>query len=66
LHDKKNIVQTINENSVSYQKFNTLPTYAMLTFTYKLNRMGNLKAKGAAAWQQQMIENGHRPPMPPR
>ena len=66
LHDKKNIVQTISENSVSYQKFNTLPTYAMLTFTYKLNRMGNLKAKGAAAWQQQMIENGHRPPMPPR
>lgn len=66
LHDKKNIVQTISENSVSYQKFNTLPTYAMLTFTYKLNRMGSLKAKGAAAWQQQMIENGHRPPMPPR
>lgn len=66
LHDKKNIVQTVGEDYVSYKKFNTLPTYAMLTFTYKLNRMGNLKAKGAAAWQQQMIENGHRPPMPPR
>ena len=81
LHDKKNIVQTVSENSVSYQKFNTLPTYAMLTFTYKLNRMGGLKAKGAAAWQQQMIEGGGMPgggtpppppsggtppPMPPR
>lgn len=66
LHDKKNIVQTIGEDYVSYKRFNTLPTYAMLTFTYKLNRMGGLKAKGAAAWQQQMIESGGRPPMPPR
>lgn len=63
LNDKKNIVQTVNETSVSYQKFNTLPTYFMLTYTYKLNRMGGLKAKGAAAWQQQMYENGGRPRM---
>ena len=62
LNDKKNIVQTVNETSVSYQKFNTLPTYFMLTYTYKLNRMGGLKATGAAAWQQQMYENGGRPP----
>ena len=62
LNDKKNIVQTVNETSVSYQKFNTLPTYFMLTYTYKLNRMGSLKATGAAAWQQQMYENGGRPP----
>ena len=66
LNDKKNIVQTVNETSVSYQKFNTLPTYAMLTFTYKLNHMGGLKATGAAAWQQQMYESGGRPPMGPR
>ena len=65
LNDKKNIVQTISETSVSYQKFNTLPTYFMLTYTYKLNRMGGLKATGAAAWQQQMIESGGRPPMGP-
>ena len=63
LNDKKNIVQTVNETSVSYQKFNTLPTYFMLTYTYKLNRMGGLQAKGHAAWQQQMYENGGRPPM---
>ena len=37
----------------------------MLTYTYKLNRMGSLKAKGAAAWQQQMIEGGGRHPMGP-
>lgn len=65
LNDKKNIVQTVNETSVSYQKFNTLPTYFMLTYTYKLNRMGSLKATGAAAWQQQMYESGGRPPMGP-
>ena len=65
LNDKKNIVQTVNETSVSYQKFNTPPTYFMLTYTYKLNRMGSLKAKGAAAWQQQMIEGGGRHPMGP-
>ena len=65
LNDKKNIVQTVNETSVSYQKFNTLPTYFMLTYTYKLNRMGSLKATGAAAWQQQMYESGGRSPMGP-
>ena len=65
LNDKKNIVQTVNETSVSYQKFNTLPTYFMLTYTYKLNRMGGLKATGHAAWQQQMYESGGRPPMGP-
>ena len=65
LNDKKNIMQTVNETSVSYQKFNTLPTYFMLTYTYKLNRMGGLQAKGAAAWQQQMYESGGRPPMGP-
>ena len=65
LQDKKNIVQTVSDNSVAYQKFNTLPTYFMLTYTYKLNRMGGLKASGRAAWQQQMIESGGRPPMGP-
>lgn len=65
LNDKKNIVQTVNETSVSYQKFNTLPTYFMLTYTYKLNRMGDLKATGRAVWQQRMFESGGRPPMGP-
>ena len=65
LNDKKNIVQTVNETSVSYQKFNTLPTYCMLTYTYKLNRMGDLKAKGAAGFMQSVIEGGGTPPPPP-
>ena len=58
LNQKKNIVQVVGENYVQYQKFNTLPTYFMLTFTYKINRMGDLKAKGRAAFMQEMIESG--------
>ncbi len=65
LNQRKNIVQTVGENYVQYQRFNTLPTYAMLTFTYKLNRMGDMKAKGHAAFMQEMVENNGRPPMGP-
>ena len=75
LNQKKNIVQVVGENYVQYQKFNTLPTYFMLTFTYKLNKMGDLKATGRAAFMQEMVESGNGnkpnsipqgpPPMPP-
>lgn len=67
LHQKKNIVQVVSADAVSYKKFNTLPTYFLLTFTYKLNKMGDLKAKGAAGFMQEMNENGGRPNggMPP-
>ena len=61
LHQKKNIVQTVGENYIQYQRYNTLPTYAMLTFTYKLNRMGDMKAKGGAAFMQEMIESNADP-----
>ncbi len=61
LHQKKNIVQTIGENYVRYQKANTLPTYFLLTFTYKFNRMGNLKAKGMGGYMQEAIESGNTP-----
>ena len=63
---KKNIVQVVGDNSVSYQKYNTLPTYFLLTFTYKLNRMGSLKAKGMGGHIQEMIEGGQQPGTPPR
>jgi len=61
LHQKKNIIQTVGENSISYQKTNALPTYFLLTFTYKLNKMGDLKAKGEGAFMQEMIESGADP-----
>lgn len=72
LQQKKNIVQVVGENYVSYAKYNTLPTYFMLTFTYKLNKMGKLKATGMGGHIQEMIENdkggsksGPRGGMPP-
>lgn len=66
LNQKKNIMQTIGDNYVQYQKFNTLPTYFMLTFTYKLNKMGDLKASGMAGHVQQMMESGIDPTKGPR
>lgn len=61
LHQKKNILQTVGENYVQYVKANTLPTYFLLTFTYKFNRMGDLKATGMGGYMQEMIENGGKP-----
>ncbi len=65
LNQKKNIVQVVGEDYVQYRKYNTLPTYFMLTFTYKLNKMGDLKAKGRGGRMQEMMEGGGRPPMGP-
>ncbi len=64
LNQKKNIVQVVGEDYVQYRKYNTLPTYVMLTFTYKLNKMGDLKAKGRAGFMQEMVERGGQPPRP--
>ena len=76
LNDKKNIVQTVSDNSLKYQKLNSLPTYFTLTFTYKFNKMGGLQAKGMAGFIQEAIESGvdpskgpmkgKMPPTPPK
>lgn len=70
LNQKKNVIETIDGNTIRYQQFNTLPTYFTLSFTYKLNRMGDLKASGKGGMMQDMIENGGKmpggvPPMGP-
>lgn len=64
LHQKKNIVQVVSDNSVQYAKYNTLPTYFMITFTYKLNKMGSLKATGMGGHIQEMLESGRDPGKP--
>lgn len=66
LNQKKNVLETVGENYVQYQRFNTLPTYFMLAFTYKINRMGDLKAKGRGGFMQDMIEQGGNPSTGPR
>ncbi len=61
LNQKKNIVEIVGENYVRYEKYNTLPTYFTINFTYKINRMGDLKAKGMAGKMQEMQESGIDP-----
>ena len=65
LNQRKNVLETIGDNYVQYQRFNTLPTYFMLSFTYKINRMGGLKATGRGAYMQEMIEQGGKQPQGP-
>jgi len=40
LHQQLNYRQTIGDNSISYSKFNTLPTYFILSFSYKIADFG--------------------------
>lgn len=59
LNQRKNIRQVIDGNSISYETYNTLPTYVMLSFTYKLNKMGNMQGGDMPP------HPGRRPPHPP-
>ena len=45
LHQQLNIRQTIGDNYIQYNTYNTLPTYFLLSFTYKINQFkGNRKS----------------------
>ena len=43
LHQQKNIIQTIGSNYIQYNTYNTLPTYFLLSFTYKINKFKGAK-----------------------
>ncbi|MDP4241038.1 MAG: outer membrane beta-barrel protein [Bacteroidota bacterium] len=43
LHQQKNIIQTIGDNYIQYNTYNTLPTYFLLSFTYKINQFKGTK-----------------------
>lgn len=43
LHQQLNIRQTIGDNYIQYNTFNTLPTYFLLSFTYKINKFKGAK-----------------------
>ncbi len=45
LNQRKNIRETVGDNYVQYSTYNTLPTYVILSFTYKLNKMGDTKMR---------------------
>jgi hypothetical protein len=48
LHQKLNIRQTIGDNYIQYTSYNTLTSYFLLSFTYKLNQF-----KGAKRYEKQ-------------
>ncbi|MBO7233360.1 MAG: outer membrane beta-barrel protein, partial [Bacteroidales bacterium] len=52
LRQRLNISQTIGDNYMSFQKYNTLPSYFILTVTYKISKFGG-NMRGA-----QMPDNG--------
>lgn len=60
LNQRKNIREVIGDNYIKYEKYNTLPTYITLSFTYRLNKMGDLKLSKKA---QRYI---NQPPFPPQ
>jgi len=43
LHQQKNIIQSVGDNYIQYSTYNTLPTYFMLSFTYKINQFKGSK-----------------------
>lgn len=59
LNQRKNIRQVVDGNSISYETYNTLPTYFMLSFTYKLNKMGNIQGGGMPSRKERIPP--HRP-----
>jgi len=48
LHQKLNIRQTIGDNYIQYTSYNTLTSYFLLSYTYKLNQF-----KGAKRYERQ-------------
>ncbi len=52
LNQRKSVQEQITNNTVTFSTYNTLPTYVMLSFTYKLNKLGGRK----------MNNDGQRPP----
>jgi len=46
LQQKLNIRQIIGDNYISYNKYNTLTSYFILSFSYKLNQFGDHKGGG--------------------
>jgi len=44
LQQRLNIRQIIGDNYISYSKFNTLTSYFILSFSYKLNKFGDKKS----------------------
>jgi hypothetical protein len=67
LHQQLNIRQTIGDNYIQYNTYNTLPTYFLLNFTYKINQFkGNRKSEdNRPRFDRFGPDGGDRPPGAP-
>lgn len=69
LRQRLNISQTIGDNYISFQKYNTLPSYFVLTVTYKISKFGgNMKGGQTPENAQRGGRGGQHMPaeFPPR
>ena len=58
LHQRLNIRQVIGDNYIQYSSYNTLPSYYLLTFTYKLSSFGAKGPKTSAASERRSSMGG--------
>ena len=61
LHQQLNIRQTIGDNYIQYNTYNTLPTYFILSFTYKINDFKGAKDKDRRPDYERYRPDGDRP-----
>ena len=61
LHQQLNIRQTIGDNYIQYNTYNTLPTYFILSFTYKINDFKGAKNKDRRPDYERFRPDGDRP-----
>jgi len=65
LHQQLNIRQTVGDNYIQYSTFNTLPTYFLLSFTYKINKFkGSSNNPAEPNRDQRFGPGGDHPRMP--
>ena len=61
LHQQKNIRQYIGDNYIQYVTYNTLPTYFLLSFTYKINDFKGAKNKGERRFDDERMRPDGEP-----
>jgi len=61
LHQQLNIRQVIGDNYIQYNTFNTLPTYFLLSFTYKINDFKGARSQGERRDPERFGPGGDRP-----
>jgi hypothetical protein len=58
LHQQLNFRQTIGDNSIVYSKFNTLPSYFILSFSYKIADFGGARNQNGPGRDMQRFGPG--------